>query len=139
MADVGDKAARQLLELIEVARHIVERDRQLVDLVAVVVLGHAHIEVAGGKFLGRGRDRLERARDMLRDDERDDEHDGQRHQQDEHERLRGVAHHACRIVGSCVETKIERSHASPLSSSTQVPDRVARCDSVSTPSEPTDA
>ena len=66
MADIRDKAARQLLELIEVARHVVERDRQLVDLIAVIVLRNAHIEVSGGKFLRRRRDILDRARDMLR-------------------------------------------------------------------------
>ena len=100
MADIRDKAARQLLELIEIARHVVERDRQLVDLIAVIVLGDAHIEVAGGKFLRRRRDILDRARDMLRQNERDNEHRGERHEQDEHERLRRMPHYAgrCRVL-----------------------------------------
>ena len=97
VADVGNKAAGQLLELVKVARHVVERDRQLVNLVAAVVLGHTHIEVAARKFLGGGGNRLERTRDVLRDHERNHQHNDQRHQHDEHERLRGVAHHACRI------------------------------------------
>lgn len=99
MADIRDKAARQLLELIEVARHVVERDRQLVDLIAVIVLGDAHIEVAGGKFLRRRRDILDRARDMLRQNERDNEHRGERHEQDEHERLRRMPHYAGPLPG----------------------------------------
>ena len=97
MADVGNEAAGQLLKLVKVARHVVERDRQLVNLVAAVVLGHAHVEVAARKFLGGGGNRLERTRDVLRDYERNHQHDRQCHQQDEHERLRRVTHHTCRI------------------------------------------
>ena len=96
MADVGDEPARQLLELVEVARHVVEGHGQLVDLVAPVVLRHAHLKVAGCELLGCRRDHLERARHMLGQDERDDQRHCERHHQDEHQRLRRMAHHACR-------------------------------------------
>ena len=96
VADVGDKTARQLLELVKVARHVVEGDRQLVDLVAAVVLGHAHLKIPGRELLGRRRDRLERPRHVLGQDKRDDKRHDERHQQDQHQRLRGMAHHARR-------------------------------------------
>ena len=52
MGYVADKALGQLLELFQIACHVIKRGGKLVDLVAVVVLGDAHAEITGCKFLG---------------------------------------------------------------------------------------
>ena len=69
MAHVADKAARQFLKLVEIARHIVKGYRQLVNFNTVVILRHTHVEIACGKLLRCACNRLERTGHVARNDE----------------------------------------------------------------------
>ena len=92
MADVGNKPARQLFQLVKIARHVIKGYRQFVYLIAVVIFRHAHLKIACRERFGRGRDHFERPRHVLGQDERDNQRCRQRHQQDQDQRLCRMAH-----------------------------------------------
>lgn len=79
MADIADKAARQLVELGKVARHVVEGGRQFVNFNTAVVLRDTDIKIACRIFPGRHGHDFERRGHARRNKIRDDQIANQRH------------------------------------------------------------
>ena len=92
--DIADKALCEFFELLQIARHVIKRNRQFVNLIAAVIFWYTHTEITCRKFACCIGHRLERAGHAAGQKIRHDERTAQRNQNDNQEDFGHFLKHA---------------------------------------------